>query len=148
MTFSRKPPLLWRSPRSLMVGTVPAIGATITGKAKEDIDQVLRQATDAKQMPGVVAMAVSDRGMLYEGAFGTRNLVKGPDMTLDPVFWIAFMTKAVTFVATMQLVEQDKLQLDQSLGTRLQPKRVRWEYRKISATRQCWSKGSEETRPS
>jgi len=98
-----------------MVSTDPAIGATISGKAKEDIDQVLRQVTDAKQMPGVVAMAASDRGMLYEGAFGTRNLAKGPDMTLDTVFWIASMTKAVTSVAAMQLVEQDKLQLDQQI---------------------------------
>ena len=100
-------------------GAAPALGATISGAAKEAIDHALRQATDAKEVPGVVAMAVTEKGLLYEGAFGTRDLAKGPAMTLDTVFWIASMTKAVTAVAAMQLVEQGKLQLDQPLGTLL-----------------------------
>jgi methyl acetate hydrolase len=80
------------------------------GRAR--IDAVLRQAADAKEVPGVVAMAASDQGLLYEGAFGTRDLGKGPAMTLDTVFRIASMTKAVTSVAAMQLVEQGKLTLE------------------------------------
>jgi CubicO group peptidase (beta-lactamase class C family) len=66
------------------------------------IDSVLWQATDAKEVPGVVAMAATDKGLLYEGAFGTRDLVKGPSMTVDTVFRLASMTKAVTSVAAMQ----------------------------------------------
>jgi CubicO group peptidase (beta-lactamase class C family) len=100
-------------------GVAPAIGAAVTGEAKAGIDQALRQATDAQEVPGVVAMAATEKGVLYEGAFGKRDLAKGPDMTLDTVFWIASMTKAVTAVAAMQLVEQGKLQLDQPMGTLL-----------------------------
>jgi CubicO group peptidase (beta-lactamase class C family) len=37
-------------------------------------------------------------------------------MTLDTVFWIASMTKALTATAAMQLVEQGKLELEQTLG--------------------------------
>ena len=76
------------------------------------IDAVLRNATDAKEVPGVVAMAATDNGILYEGVFGTRDLGKGPAMTRDTVFRIASMTKAVTSVAAMQLVEQGKLKLN------------------------------------
>jgi CubicO group peptidase (beta-lactamase class C family) len=76
------------------------------------IDGVLRQAVDAKDVPGVVAMAATDKGLLYEGAFGTRVLDNGPAMTLDTVFRIASMTKAITSVAAMQLVEQGKLTLE------------------------------------
>ncbi len=47
------------------------------------IDGVLKQAVDAREVPGVVAMAATDKGKVYEGAFGTRDLGKGPDMTLD-----------------------------------------------------------------
>jgi len=36
-----------------------------------------------KEVPGVVAMAATDKGVLYEGAFGTRDLATGPAMTLD-----------------------------------------------------------------
>jgi CubicO group peptidase (beta-lactamase class C family) len=38
-------------------------------------------------------------------------------MTPDSVFWIASMTKAVTAVAAMQLVEQGRLALDTPIGT-------------------------------
>src|SRR5216683_3854689 len=77
------------------------------------IDGVLRQAVDAKDVPGVVAMAATDKGLLYEGAFGARDLAQGPAMTLDTVFRIASMTKAITSVAAMQLVEQGKLKLEE-----------------------------------
>jgi len=63
-------------------------------------------------VPGVVAMAGTDKGLLYAGAFGTRVLDNGQAMTLDTVFRIASMTKAITSVAAMQLVEQGKLTLD------------------------------------
>ena len=41
------------------------------------IDAVLRRAVDTKDVPGVVAVAATDKGILYEGAFGTRDLAKG-----------------------------------------------------------------------
>jgi CubicO group peptidase (beta-lactamase class C family) len=76
------------------------------------IDSVLREATTRGDVPGVVAMAASDRGLLYQGAFGSRDLDGGPAMTPDTVFRIASMTKAVTSVAAMQLVERGLLTLD------------------------------------
>jgi len=76
------------------------------------IDEVLRKATDRGDVPGVVAMAATRQGPVYQGAFGTRALPDGPAMTVDTVFWIASMTKAITSTAAMQLVEQGKLSLD------------------------------------
>jgi methyl acetate hydrolase len=76
------------------------------------IDEVLRQAVDAGTVPGVVAMATTAGGPVYEGAFGSRRLGGSEAMTLDTVFRIASMTKAITSVAAMQLVERDKLSLD------------------------------------
>jgi methyl acetate hydrolase len=76
------------------------------------IDHVLSQAVNARDVPGVVAMAATDRGIMYEGAFGTRELGKDAAMTPDTVVWIASMTKAITSAAAMQLVERGQLQLD------------------------------------
>jgi len=88
--------------------------------AKKDalnvVDEVLRQAADTKEVPGVVAVAANSDGVIYEGAFGKRDLAKGTDMTADSVFWIASMTKALTATAAMQLVEQGKLQLDEPIS--------------------------------
>jgi len=76
------------------------------------IDAALSEATASKFVPGVVAMAATENGKIYEGAFGVRSLSGGPAMTLDTVFRIASMTKAITSVAAMQLVERGKLTLD------------------------------------
>ena len=83
---------------------------------RSGIDAVLRNAVDAGDVPGVVALAATNRGILYEGAFGRRDITSGPDMTADTIFRIASMTKAVTSVAAMQLVEQGKLALDEPIG--------------------------------
>ena len=85
-----------------------------TMQARTKIDPVLKQAVDATEVPGVVAMAATDKGVLYEGAFGPRALEAGaPSMSLDTVFRIASMTKAIATVAAMQLVEQGKLKLEE-----------------------------------
>jgi methyl acetate hydrolase len=80
------------------------------------VDQALRQAADAKQVPGVVALAANADEIIYGGAFGKRDLGKDDPMTIDSVFWIASMTKAITTAAAMQLVEQGKLLLDEPIG--------------------------------
>ncbi|MGA7260351.1 MAG: serine hydrolase domain-containing protein [Stellaceae bacterium] len=92
------------------------IGRAAAAVPHAQIDAVLRRATEAGEVPGLVATAATDKGVFYEGAFGTRDLAKGPAMTPDTIFRIASMTKAVTSVAAMQLVEQGKLQLEQPIG--------------------------------
>src|SRR5437899_2453178 len=59
------------------------------------IDQLLRQKSDAKEIPGVVAMAASSKEVIYQGAYGKRDLSKDDAMTVDSVFWIASMSKAI-----------------------------------------------------
>ncbi|MFT4116847.1 serine hydrolase domain-containing protein [Bradyrhizobium sp.] len=88
-------------------------------QSKAQIDELLRQKSDAKEIPGVVAIAASGNDILYQGAFGKRDLSKPDAMTADSVFWIASMTKAVTTAGAMQLVEQGKLSLDAPIGSLL-----------------------------
>jgi len=76
------------------------------------IDELLKTAADRGDVPGVVAIAATREGPVYQGAFGRRALPDGAAMTADTVFWIASMTKAITSTAAMQLVEQGKLTLD------------------------------------
>jgi CubicO group peptidase (beta-lactamase class C family) len=76
------------------------------------IDALFSQAVESRSMPGIVAVAATDKGTVYEGAFGTRQIGSSAPMTLDTVVWIASMTKAITATAAMQLVERGKLSLD------------------------------------
>ena len=76
------------------------------------INQILSQAVSSGDVPGVVAMAATDGAVIYEGAFGRRELDKDEEMTLDTVVWLASMTKPLTSIAAMQLVERGDLKLD------------------------------------
>ena len=68
------------------------------------IDKKLKESVAAGDVPGVVAAAATDKGVIFEGAAG--------GLAQDSVIWIASMTKAVTGAAAMQLVERGKLTLD------------------------------------
>ena len=50
-------------------------------QSKAQIDHVLRQKSDAKEIPGVVAMAATSKELIYQGAFGKRDLSKDDAMT-------------------------------------------------------------------
>ncbi len=79
---------------------------------QQNLDAVLGSATTAGTIPGIAALVTDADGTVYLNAFGERELGSGQAMTPDTVFWIASMTKAVTGVAAMQLVEQGRLDLD------------------------------------
>src|SRR5215210_7379701 len=81
-----------------------------------EIDDVLRQKSNDQEIPGVVAMAANGNEVIYQAAYGKRDLSKPDTMTADSVFWIASMTKAITAAAAMQLVEEGKLSLDEPIG--------------------------------
>ena len=81
------------------------------------IDEILHHAAEAGDVPGVVAMAATAQGLIYSGAFGRRWLPDGPPMTIDTIFWIASMTKAITSTAAMLLVDKGELELDGPIGT-------------------------------
>ena len=78
----------------------------------DSIDTVLGSAVENGRIPGVIAMSANSDGTIYQGAFGKRDSLSNTDMTMDTIVRIASMTKAITSVAVMQLVEQDKIALD------------------------------------
>ena len=80
---------------------------------KNACDDILASVTaGSPRVPGVVAMATDRSANTYEGAAGERLLGGGAAMTRDSVFRIFSTTKAIAGTAVMQLVEEDKLDLD------------------------------------
>lgn len=94
-----------------LLGTVLAL-VVCTPLARQpgstDLDTLLRTAVDEKRVPLVVAMVTDGKRVVYERAVGTTG---------DAIFSIASMTKPVTAVAVMQLVEQGKVKLDEPAAT-------------------------------
>src|SRR6266480_6198586 len=76
------------------------------------IDAALRDAVERKDVPGVVALVTDRRRVLYQGAFGVADVSTGRALTTDAAFRIASMTKPITSLAAMQLIEQGRFGLD------------------------------------
>jgi CubicO group peptidase (beta-lactamase class C family) len=78
------------------------------------IREVLSQYVDRGESPGCVALC-SRRGETYVEAIGHADISAGTPMARDSIFRMASLTKAVTAVAAMILVEEARLRLDESL---------------------------------
>jgi CubicO group peptidase (beta-lactamase class C family) len=76
------------------------------------IDAYLAQAVERTQIPGLVAMVADADGVLYAGAFGKQNVTAEVPMSLDTIFRIASMTKPVTSVGVVMLIEDGEIALD------------------------------------
>ena len=75
----------------------------------EKIDEVLQAAVARGDVPGAVAPAAGDDGVLHEGAASRRA---ADPITADTMLRIASMTKMVTTTAALQLAERGALELD------------------------------------
>ncbi len=102
-----------------VVATVGVAMTVLTGSASAQtspgsaaIDQGMREAIERKDVPGVVALVTDRERVLYQGAFGVADVATGRPVAKDSMFRIASMTKPITSVALMQLVEQGKIGLD------------------------------------
>src|SRR3990167_6690487 len=76
----------------------------------------LKDASDRGDVPGVVVAVVNKDGVLYHEAFGRSSTLKKSAMTKDTIFNMASMTKPVTSVAIMMLVDEGKLTLDDEVA--------------------------------
>jgi methyl acetate hydrolase len=85
-------------------------GFSDAGKAA--LSKQIADAVSRGDTPGVVEIVVNRDGVLYEGAAGKFDAAKNIPMPANAIFQIASMTKPVTSVAIMMLLEQGKLKLD------------------------------------
>jgi CubicO group peptidase (beta-lactamase class C family) len=84
---------------------LPRIGAWLQSKAD------MLKPTDPV-IPGAVVAIVRQGRLAYLQAVGFQDRAKTIPMRTNSIFWIASMTKPVTSVAAMILVEEGKLELD------------------------------------
>src|SRR4030095_16048978 len=107
--------LLWVLPLLLVAG-VTAAPPSLPQPGAAAISTVLKSATDRGDVPGVVVAVVNEDGVLYNEAFGKSSTVRNTPMMKDTMFNMASMTKPVTSVAIMMLVDEGKLKLDDEVA--------------------------------
>ncbi len=82
-------------------------------------DGALNEAVENGQVVGHNALIFQDGKVLYYGQFGQRDRAKDLPMQRDTIFRIYSMTKPITSVAAMQLVEAGLINLDDPVATYL-----------------------------
>ncbi len=90
-----------------------------SGVKLSQFEAVANKAVASGALPGVAAMVADQNDVLYSAAFGVADVTTGAPLRLDDVFFIASMTKIITALACVHLIEQGKL------GSRMTPPRSR-----------------------
>ena len=103
-----------------LVGSAPSHAckqSSLSPAGAAEISSFLAGAVTRQEIPGVVALVVGCDGILYHEAFGTQDRGRGLAMQKDTIFRIASMTKPVTSLAIMKLVDDGRLGLDDEAKT-------------------------------
>ncbi len=90
--------------------TAADLGFSATGLA--EIASWYQARVDAGDLPGAVVAIARNGKLAYLKAIGFQDHGKTIPMKPDAIFWIASMTKPVTSVAAMILMEEGKLDLE------------------------------------
>ena len=75
----------------------------------------LQHFVDKDVITGAVTAVVGPDGIIALEAFGLADVAKKRSMSKDSMFWIASMTKPMTAMGVMMLVEEGKVKLDDPL---------------------------------
>jgi CubicO group peptidase (beta-lactamase class C family) len=125
----------------LLVVGLPAASPSMDARGAAAISDFLRSAVSRGDVPGVVVIVVSPDRTLYHEAFGRMN-AQGAAMQKDTIFNIASMTKAITSLGVMMLVDEGKLGLDDEVSKYLPEFKSRQVISKVDL-----AAGTYETRP-
>jgi CubicO group peptidase (beta-lactamase class C family) len=82
----------------------------------ERLDAYIKSEIEGKKIPGAVMMIQRNGKTAYFGTFGVRDPASNEKMTANTIFRIYSMSKPITTVAAMMLVEEGKLQLEDPLS--------------------------------
>jgi CubicO group peptidase (beta-lactamase class C family) len=75
----------------------------------------LQHFIDNDEITGAVTAVIGPDGIIAIEAFGLADVAKKRSMSKDSMFWIASMTKPMTAMGVMMLVEEGKVKLDDPL---------------------------------
>lgn len=90
----------------------PAAGLRFDPQRLERLDDAFQDAIAQKQMAGAIVYIARDGRVTHQRAFGMQDIEAGKPMSMDAIFRIASMSKAVTSVGVMLLYEEGRFLLN------------------------------------
>jgi CubicO group peptidase (beta-lactamase class C family) len=125
-----------------VIAALSAASPSIPQQGTAALSKFLTDATARGDVPGVVVAVVNKDGVLYHDAFGKSSTLRNTPLAKDTIFNIASMTKAITSVAVMMLVDEGTLKLDDDVAKYLPKYKDPLVISKFNS-----ADGSYETRP-
>src|ERR1035437_9509039 len=123
-SVTRTKPVIWSLASSVILAAVLALplaaGQVPTGKPEEAgmstevlqrIHEAMQRHIDTGAISGAVTLVARNGKIVHFQAHGLMDLESKKPMTTDAIFRIASMTKPVTSVAVMMMVEEGKIRL-------------------------------------
>jgi N-acyl-D-amino-acid deacylase len=102
----------------------PASAHMETGTVFEDLksfDELMRSFVQEQKIPGAALAVAKDGRVVYARGFGYADLETHQPVQPDSLFRIASVSKPITAVAVLRLVDQGKLSLDDAVLDLLPP---------------------------
>ena len=96
--------------QSLPTSTPDAVGMAPERLAR--LSTAMKTYVDEGRLAGAVTLVARNGKVVHHEAVGRRDVERNVPMTTDTLFRIASMSKAVTSVAVMMLVEEGRIHLD------------------------------------
>jgi CubicO group peptidase (beta-lactamase class C family) len=90
----------------------PPLGAELSVEKLSPIDDFINGEIASGKIPGAVVLIQRHGKPVYFKSFGMRDVEKGTPMTADTIFPLHSVTKTITSVAAMLLVDRGKIALD------------------------------------
>jgi len=97
---------------AVLVFPLQAAPPALLESGRAALSAFLRESVARGDAPAVAAIVVNNDRVLFLDAAGTRDKANSAPMAPDAIFRIASMTKPVTSLAAMMLIEQGTLRLD------------------------------------
>jgi CubicO group peptidase (beta-lactamase class C family) len=85
----------------------------------ETVSHQMDSVMSGSDIPGLVAIAINEKGERIEYTFGNAIWDEVSPVKTNHIFRIASMTKLITSLAALQLVERDSIELDDDLSYRM-----------------------------
>jgi CubicO group peptidase (beta-lactamase class C family) len=90
----------------------PPPGAELSREKLSRIDSFLNGEIAAGKLPGAIVLIQHQVQPVYFRCFGKRDVRTGTPMTADTIFPLHSVSKTITSVAAMMLIDQGKIALD------------------------------------
>lgn len=96
-------------------------------KTKSSIDAIISREMKERKIPGLQIAVVQNGKIVLSQSYGVANLQNNIPVTNTSIFPINSNTKVFTGVAVMQLVEQDKIKLNDPISKYLNDLPAEWQ---------------------